>query len=940
MPRRRVLRVSLLAVAALLVTVIVGTVVVSVVYIRRAFPDQDGEVTLSGLKGEVVVHRDQRGVPQIYADSAEDLFLAQGYVQAQDRFFQMDWRRHITAGRLSELVGKNDDALEADKLVRTLGWRQTAAEEVNQLPEEQRTYLESFTRGVNDYLADRSASELSLDYPLLGLANPVPRVEPWTAEDSMAWFKAMAWDLRGNYSEELSRARVLSSVKDIERVQQLYPEYPYDRNSAILRKSSAVPARPSSQPAGSGSAGLSSGGAETESTTPATGTGGLGGSGSLSRGLLEQHPRTGPSVGAAAASNGTAGAAVRNGAAGASSGGTAASRELLSTLLESGQAQDALASVQEGMRSISYFAGSGDGLGSNSWVVSGDHTATGKPMLANDPHLSAQIPGVWYQMGLHCRSLSEECPYDVSGFTFAGVPGIVIGHNRQISWGITNLGADTTDFYLEKVEGDSYEFDGELTDMTVRDETIKIAGEDPVTIRVRSTTHGPIISDALDEIATLGTSAPVPQNSPTREEGYAVSLAWTAAQPSRNMQAVFEMNRTTDFTGFRAAARKLDAPAQNLVYADVEGHIGYQTTGVIPLRNTDLKSTTLPADGTWPMPGWDSRYTWKGKVKQNQMPWALDPEEGYIVAANQAVIRLTTAPHITDDWDYGYRAQRIKNLLQTQIDQNHKMTAADLQAIQGDTTNPIAPELVPLLLDCDVDDFTLDARDLLEGWDGQQPAKSDSAAYFNAVWAELLDLTFFDEMPKDSRPDGGNRWFEVVRDLLKKPKDTWWDDRRTPNVVETRDEILRKALVEARLQLTRVLGKDPDRWQWGRLHRLSLVSQPLGDSGTTRLLYPLLNQGPLEVGGGSSIVDALSWDAASGTFDVTSAPSLRMVVDLANFDDSRWVNQTGQSGHPGHENYADQLKAWQRNRTFPWPFSEAAVQETSKRTLALRPPSD
>ncbi|MDQ1292740.1 MAG: penicillin amidase [Actinomycetota bacterium] len=935
MPRRRLLRVSLLAVAALLVTVIVGTVVVSVVYIRRPFPDQEGELTLSGLKGKVVVHRDQRGVPQIYADSAEDLFLAQGYVQAQDRFFQMDWRRHITAGRLSELVGKNEDALRADKLVRTLGWRQVAAEEVTQLPETQRTYLESFSRGVNDYLADRSSSELSLNYPLLGLANPVPRVEPWTAEDSMAWFKAMAWDLKGNYSDELSRGRVLSSVKDVKRVQQLYPEYPYERNSPILSKSSATPARPSTQLPGSGSAGLSSGGAETPATTPASGTGGLGGSGALSRGVLEQHQRTGSET-SATASNKAAGSSVPRTADAAS----ATERELLSILLESSQAQETLSSVQEGIDSISLFSGSGDGLGSNSWVISGEHTATGKPMLANDPHLSSEIPGVWYQTGLHCRNLSEECPYDVTGYSFAGVPGIIIGHNREISWGITNLGTDTTDFYLEKIEGNSYESDGELVDMTVRNETIKIAGEDPVTIEVRSTPHGPVVSDVLDEMSTLGSDAPVPQSSPTREEGYAVSLAWTAAKPTRNMQAVFEMNRATDFAGFRNAAWKLDAPAQNFVYADTAGHIGYQATGIVPLRNTELKATTLPANGTWPMPGWDSRYTWTGKVKQTHLPWHSDPEQGYIVAANQAVIQLTTAPYFTQDWDYGYRAQRIKNLLQTQIDQGHKMTAADLQAIQGDTTNPIASELVPLLLACDVDDFTLGARDMLKGWDGQQQAKSDAAAYFNAVWSELLDLTFFDEMPKDSRPDGGDRWFEVVRELLQKPKDIWWDDRRTPNVVETRDEILRKSLVEARLQLTRVLGKDPDRWQWGRLHRLSLIAQPLGDSSSTRLLYPLLNQGPLEVGGGSSIVNALSWDAASGTFDVTSAPSLRMVVDLANFDDSRWVNQTGQSGHPGHENYADQLKAWQRNRTFPWPFSEAAVQKASERTLTLEPPSE
>ncbi len=201
----------------------------------------------------------------------------------------------------------------------------------------------------------------------------------------------------------------------------------------------------------------------------------------------------------------------------------------------------------------------------------------------------------------------------------------------------------------------------------------------------------------------------------------------------------------------------------------------------------------------------------------------------------------------------------------------------------------------------------------------------------------MLDLTFADELPEGSRPDGGNRWFEVVRTLLKDPQDPWWDDRRSPDVVETRDEVIRQALVKARLSLTSLLGKDPARWRWGAMHRLRLTEQPLGDVGLLAVLRPTLNRGPIELGGGPSIVNALGWDASSGTFDVNWGPSMRMVVDLGDLDRSRWVNQTGESGHPGQQHYSDQLDAWAHGRTYAWAFSPQAVRKATKQTLTLRP---
>jgi penicillin amidase len=880
---------SLLGVGTLLVVVLLVAFVATVVVVRRPFPTQDGSLSLPGLAAPVTVIRDERGVPQIYAQTADDLFRVQGYVQAQDRFFEMDFRRHVTAGRLSELVGANDTALHADKVVRTLGWRRVAQAELDQADPTTRRYLDDYARGVNDYVAGRSPSELSVDYTMLGLDHTLARIEPWTALDSVTWFKAMAWDLRGNYSGELTRARVLATVKDVERVEQLYPPYPFVQHAPIV---------PSGENEARADAAAPLGDRRTGRVLGAPGT-------------AQPRPKA-PAV--------------------PDSGG------VLATLLTQG-AQQTLTATQHAVDAVPDLLGAGgSGVGSNSWVVSGGLTTTGKPLLANDPHLAPGIPGIWYQMGLHCQTLSAACPFDVAGFTFAGVPGVVIGHTQRIAWGMTNLGPDVTDFYLEKLTGGGYLRDGKVLPLTTRQEVIRVGGGSPVTITVRSTVDGPLLSDVLDAVRVAGVRAPVPKGSPPREDGYAVALKWTAQTPGSDMDAVFAVDAATTFDGFRKAVQRLDVPAQSFVYADIDGHIGYQAPGRIPVRGTHLPSQPVPADGTWPMPGWDSRYAWQGYLPASAMPWTLDPKEGFLVAANQAVTAPGEGPTLTQDYDYGYRSQRIRDLITADVAAHRQVQARDMQAMQLDTRNGIAADLVPILLKEKVGDaFTQEAIDLLKTWDYTQPVDSAAAAYFNSVWATLLDLTFADEMPPGTRPDGGARWAEVVRTLLKDPGDPWWDDRRTPNVVESRDEILRQALVQARLNLTSDLGKDPATWQWGQLHRLRLVEQPLGGVRLTKALHPLLNRGPMDMPGGPGIVDALGYDASSGTFDVNWAPSMRMVVDLSAFDHSTWVNQTGQSGHPGQANYADQLDAWASGDTFPWPFTRAAVERAAAQTLTITP---
>lgn len=279
--------------------------------------------------------------------------------------------------------------------------------------------------------------------------------------------------------------------------------------------------------------------------------------------------------------------------------------------------------------------GHGEGVGSNAWAVSAERSTTGKPLLANDPHLGVTQPGIWYQMGLHCREVSDACPFDVSGYTFAGVPGVVIGHNRDIAWGLTNLGPDVTDFYLEQITDDRYLRKGRLVPLETRVERIRVAGGKTERITVRSTGHGPILSDVVPTVAEAGEEVEVEGRS---TQSYAVSLAWTALEPGRTADAIFGLNTASNFDEFRAAAQDFAVPNQNLVYADTAGHIGYQAPGRVPIR----QGVGDHPPGWLPAPGWDETYDWTGYVPFEDLPWTLDPKEGLVVTANQQVTASTT----------------------------------------------------------------------------------------------------------------------------------------------------------------------------------------------------------------------------------------------------------------------------------------------------------
>ncbi|MFF7470730.1 penicillin acylase family protein [Streptomyces sp. NPDC008092] len=897
--------------ARLVVLVLVLAVVGGVFYgaywsvstVRASFPQTKGSITLEGLSGPVTVKRDSYGIPQIYASTDEDLFMAQGYVQAQDRFYEMDVRRHMTSGRLSEMFGKGQ--VKNDEFLRTMGWDRVAKEEYDtKLSDSTKKYLQAYSKGVNAYLQGKDGKDISLEYAALGFVNDY-KPEQWTPVDSVSWLKAMAWDLRGNMDDEIDRALMTSRLGP-QQIKDLYPDYPYSRNKPIVQQGQYDAVTKTFEQSGSTS------GSGTSTDTSGTST--------------------------------------------SSSTGSALTSQL-----------ESLYNVLDDVPTA--VGVNGQGIGSNSWVVGGEHTITGKPLLANDPHLSASLPSVWYQMGLHCTTVSSKCQYDVTGYTFAGMPGVVIGHNADIAWGMTNSGVDVTDLYLEKLSGDGYLYDGKTRPFTTRTETIKVAGGASKKIVVRQTADGmPLLSDRDDELVEVGKKASVDTAAPDRGDGYGIALRWTALDPGTTMDAVFALDKASDWDSFRQAAAQFDVPSQNLIYADTKNNIGYTLPGRIPTRSS-------ADDGSIPAPGWDPKYKWTGFIKQDELPYEYDPKRGYIVTANQAVIDQDKYPYtLTTDWGYGTRSQRITDLIESKIKDGGKISTDDMRQMQTDNSSEIAKLLVPKLLKINLDDKDVrEAQKLLEGWDYTQDADSAAAAYFNAVWRNILKLAFGNKLPKELRvegqclwvdkvdstgpvdddtkvrecgerdadqaqPDGGDRWFEVVRNLMDKPDSDWW---KTPAGAGDRpkadnmDELFKRAMIDARWELTAKLGKDIDTWSWGRLHRLFLKNQTLGTDGPAIVQY-ILNRGPWKLSGGEATVDATGWNAAGG-YGVVWVPSMRMVVNLDDLDKSKWINLTGASGHAFSAHYTDQTSKWADGELLPWSFSDKAVDKSTSDTLVLKP---
>lgn len=819
----------------------------------KSFPQVDGELNVAGLDDVVDIYRDEMGVPHIYASTVHDLFFAQGYVHAQERFWQMDFWRHIGSGRMAELLGEG--VLDTDKFLRTMGWEKIVEDEYAALSPRTRAILDSYVDGVNAYIRDREPVEISLEYLILtGVLNRGYEIEPWTPIHSLTWGKAMAWDLRGNMGAEIERAILLKTLTP-EQVAELFPSYP------------------------------------------------------------EDHPIIVTEMG----------------------GSTVQGTDNTGLVPPSELAEFDLQNISDQFALLDGLLGpAGSGIGSNSWAVSGEHTTSGMPLLANDPHLAIQMPSIWFQNSLHCREKTEDCPFDVGGFSFAGVPGVVIGHNDKIAWGFTNVGPDVMDLYIEKINPDNpnqYEVNGEWVDFEIREEVIEIAGGEPFTLTVRSTRHGPVLTDSYGPLKDEVDLERDPEAQAFKDkagvnlpENYVISLAWTALSESTPYEAIWGFNTAENWEDFREAASHFHVPAQNLIYADVHGNIGYQMPGDIPIRKN--------GNGRLPVPGWTDEYEWTGYIPFEELPYTLNPSSGYIVTANNQVNPNDYPYLISTDWDYGHRAARIVEMIETRPGQ---VDIAFFQQMQGDAMSLNAENLLPILLEIEMDPEHSAIRDhFLATWDYQERADSQAAMVFEWFWRDLLMATFQDDLPEDYWPGGGSRWYEVMRNLVEVPDSPWWDDKASEGEVETRDDIFGRAFEETVAQIQEEHGNILDDWPaWGEVHTATFRNGTLGESGIGPI-EALFNRGPFATSGGDGIVNATGWTVGD-SFELDSLPSMRMIVDLSNLQNSLTVHPTGESGHAYHPHYIDMAPLWAAVEYYPMLWEEQSIISSAEGHLRLVP---
>jgi penicillin amidase len=783
-------KLLIISVSLILVLLILITSAFYIV-VQRSYSIVDGAVRLKGIKAEVEIYRDSWGVPHIYARNEEDLFFAQGYVQAQDRLWQMELHRRMGNGTLSEVFGES--VLDMDKLSRAIGLRRCAAESCAAMDGQMQKVLQAYASGVNAYMHNNN---LPVEFNILGF-----KPDDWTPVDSITVSNVVAWGLGKNWEVELLRGRL---------VQKLGADKAWQ--------------------------------------------------------LLAAYPDSGPVV---------------------------IPPELLAMPLGD--------TVAVGLH------GNSDSVGSNNWVVDGSRTVSGKPLLANDPHLSVMMPSIWYETGLHGAG------FEVAGVSIPGCPLIIIGRNTDISWGVTNLPVDVQDLFMEKVNPDNalqYEYEGQWKDMKVAVEPIAVRGRgQPERLTVRMTGHGPMLDGIIK-----GLEQPL-------------SIQWAGSSRSNILKSAYQVDRAANWKEFHEALRYWDAPGQNTVYADKDGNIGYQATGLIPIR--------AKGNGMVPAPGWSGEYDWTGFIPYDEMPSVLNPYTHFIANANNKVVSDNYTYFMGYDWTPPFRVQRITDLLNAK----EKLSVQDFRDIQADVFDIPASRITPYILAVTPQTGLEEkAMAILKKWDYYDRPGSPAPAIFHVTYVKMLKNTLEyklgEKLYKDYvRAMGGSGDVHAVfmLGILRDNYDPWFDDTRYA-AQGTRDWVIRRSFSEAVAELTGKLGGDPEKWKWGDIHTTHfnhVLARIPGMEG-------IFSVPPVPTPGSRYTVNVSAFDYDK-SYEVTAISSYRQIIDWGNPDKSLSMHSTGQSGLLFNPHYSDMVQPWLKVEYHTMLFNTTDVRADKKTFLTLQP---
>jgi len=538
--------------------------------------------------------------------------------------------------------------------------------------------------------------------------------------------------------------------------------------------------------------------------------------------------------------------------------------------------------------------------GSNAWVVGGSHTASGLPLLAGDPHQGLSMPTLWYEVGLR----TSDGQYDVVGASLPGLPGIEIGHNAHIAWAVTNARPDVQDLFIETLnaDGTQYQFMDEWKDLTIREETIQVKDGETVTLKVRSTQHGPIITDAT----------------PDSED--TLALRWTGLDEGRPLaQAIIQLDQSQNWDEFRAATALWQLPGMNFVYADIDGNIGFQMSGAVPVRaSNDVK-------GLQPVSGADGAHEWTGFVAFDELPSALNPSGDFFASANNRPAGLDYPHFLSHYFQPPYRVALISKTIRD----SKNVTADDFAALQGSLYSDINLQVARALA-AEASPANRQEEVMLEtlaDWDGMMTPESGEASLSELALRHILRLTLDPKLgaaTTDSYLTLAGYPYMFLQNLLDDPANPWWDGDRAG--------VLTKSLRAAMDELTASVGSNPAKWTWGNLHTFTF-SHPLGSVGALR---PIFNRGPYPTGGNWNTVDSGAY-YADKPYAMGLGPAYRIIADPADWDASLSIIPSGESGQPFSPHYADQIKSWLAVEYHRLPFTLSAIETSAQHTLKLVP---